>query len=62
MATNKKSVKIQDIIDEVNSVWGEKHEEQRKEIFLNNIIKLPLYAFLPFRYCIFLLLLSLFHL
>lgn len=62
MATNKKPVKIQDIIDEVNSVWGEEHEEKRKKILVDNIIKLPLYAFLPFRYCIFLLLLSLFHL
>lgn len=45
MATNKKSVKIQDIIAEVNSVWGEEHEEKRKRILFDNIIKLPLYAF-----------------
>ena len=34
MATNKKPVKIQDIIDEVNSVWGEEHEEKRKKYLL----------------------------
>ena len=48
MVTNKKSVKIQDVIDEVNSVWGEAHEEKRKRIFLDNILKLPLYAFFIF--------------
>ncbi|WP_315328538.1 hypothetical protein [Rothia mucilaginosa] len=48
MATNKKPVKIQDIIDEVNSVWGEEHEEKRKKILVDNIIKLPLYAFFAF--------------
>lgn len=48
MATNKKSVKIQDIIAEVDSVWGEEHEEKRKRILFDNIIKLPLYAFCVF--------------
>ena len=28
MATNQKFVKIQDVIDEVNSIWGEEHEEK----------------------------------
>lgn len=48
MATNQKFVKIQDIIDEVNSVWGEEHEEKRKRILVDNIIKFPLYAFCVF--------------
>ena len=56
MVTNKKSVKIQDVIDEVNSVWGEAHEEKRKRIFLDNILKLPCMHFSSFHYFIFLLL------
>lgn len=48
MATNKKSVKIEDTIAEVNSVWGEEHEEKRKSILLDNTLKLPLYAFFVF--------------
>lgn len=45
MATNKKSGKIEDIIAEVNSVWGEEHEEKRKRILVDNIFKVPLCAF-----------------
>lgn len=45
MATNKKSVKIQDVIDEVNSVWREEHEEKRKRILVDNIFKIPFFAF-----------------
>lgn len=48
MATNKRSVKIEDITDEVDSVWGEEHEEKRKGILVDNIIKLPLYTFCVF--------------
>lgn len=48
MATNKKSVKIEDTIAEVNSVWGEEHEDKRKSILLDNTLKLPLYAFFVF--------------
>lgn len=45
MATNKKSVKIQDVIEEVNSVWGEEHEEKRKKILSDNVFKTPFYTF-----------------
>lgn len=45
MVTNKKSVKIQDVIDEVNSVWGEEHEEKRKKILVDNVFKIPFYTF-----------------
>ena len=48
MVTNEKFVKIQDVIDEVNSVWGEEHEEKRKRILIDNILKLPLSAFFIF--------------
>ena len=48
MSANKKSVKIQDVIDEVNSVWGEEHEEKRKRILVDNVFKLPSYAFFVF--------------
>lgn len=30
MTTNEESLKIQDIIDKVNNVWSEGHEENRK--------------------------------
>ncbi|WP_311474302.1 hypothetical protein [uncultured Rothia sp.] len=39
-------MKIQDVIDEVNSTWGEEHEEKRKKIFRENIFWKPLEAFL----------------
>lgn len=48
MATNQKFIKIQDVIYEVNSIWGEEHEEKRKRILLDNTLKLPLYAFFVF--------------
>lgn len=48
MATDKKSVKIQDVIEEVNSVWGVEHEEKRKRILVDNVFKLPLYTFFIF--------------
>ena len=48
MGANKKSVKIQDVIDEVNSVWGEEHEEKRKRILIDNVFKLPSYTFFIF--------------
>ncbi len=35
-------------IDEVNKVWGEKHEEKRKDIFWNNVIIIPLRVFVGF--------------
>ena len=35
-------MKIQDVIDEVNEVWGEEHEEKRKKIFRENILWKPL--------------------
>lgn len=39
-------MKIQEVIDEVNSTWGEEHEEKRKKIFRENIFWKPLEAFL----------------
>lgn len=50
-------MKIQDVIDEVNEaqgidevnkVWGEKHEEKRKNIFWDNVIIIPLRVFIGF--------------
>lgn len=38
-------MKIQDVIDEVNEVWGEEHEEKRKKIFRENILWKPLGVF-----------------
>lgn len=38
-------MKIQEVIDEVNSTWGEEHEEKRKKIFRENIFWKPLYMF-----------------
>lgn len=35
-------------IDEVNKVWGEKHEEKRKNIFWDNVIIIPLRVFAGF--------------
>lgn len=35
-------------IDEVNKVWGEKHEEKRKNIFWDNVIIIPLRVFVGF--------------
>lgn len=34
-------MKIQDIIDEVNEAWGEEHEEKRKKIFWDNLVRIP---------------------
>lgn len=48
-------MKIQDVIDEVNKsqeidkvnkVWGEKHEEKRKNIFWDNVITIPARTFI----------------
>lgn len=39
-------MKIQDVIDEVNSTWGEEHEEKKEKIYWENIIARPLKAFL----------------
>lgn len=39
-------MKIQEVIDEVNNIWGEEHEEKRKKIFRENIFWKPLEAFL----------------
>lgn len=50
-------MKIQDVIDEVNAsynidkvnkIWGESHEEKRKEIFWGNVLRIPLRVFLGF--------------
>ena len=38
-------MKIQDVIDEVNTTWGEEHEEKKKKIFRENIFKKPMSAF-----------------
>ena len=38
-------MKIQDVIDEVNEVWGEEHEEKRKKIFRENIFWKPIGVF-----------------
>ena len=38
-------MKIQDVIDEVNGIWGEEHEEKRKKIFRENIFWKPVEAF-----------------
>lgn len=35
-------------IDEVNKVWGEEHEEKRKDIFWNNVIIIPMRVFVGF--------------
>lgn len=48
MTTIKKSLKIQDVIEEVNSVWGEEHEEKRKKILSDNVFKIPFYSFFIF--------------
>ena len=45
MATNKKSVKIQDIIDNINREWGEEHEKELKKIFNSNVFITPLIFF-----------------
>lgn len=37
MSTEKESRKIKDVIDEVNSLWGEEHEEKRKK-YINQIL------------------------
>ena len=62
MATNQKFIKIQDIIYEVNSIWGEEHEEKRKRILLDNTLKLPLYAFFVFSLIYFSVFIINFHL
>lgn len=38
-------MKIQEVIDEVNSTWGEEHEEKKRKIFRENIFKKPIFAF-----------------
>lgn len=48
MGTEEKPRKIKDVIDEVNSVWGEEHEEKRKRILIDNVFKLPSYIFFIF--------------
>lgn len=54
-------MKIQEVIDEVNSTWGEEHEEKRRAIFKRNIFYDPiitfigisiLYLFIPGLYCL----------
>mgnify|MGYP000903138309 CR=1 FL=1 len=35
-------------IDKVNKIWGENHEEKRKEIFWGNVLRIPLRVFLGF--------------
>lgn len=54
-------MKIQEVIDEVNEVWGEEHEEKRKAIFKRSIFYDPviifigisiLYLFIPGIYCL----------
>lgn len=35
-------------IDKVNKIWGENHEEKRKEIFWRNVLRIPLRVFLGF--------------
>ena len=46
MSTEKESRKIKDVIDEVNSLWGEEHEEKRKKIYKSNIILTPFKDFI----------------
>lgn len=46
MGASEEPRKIQDVIDEVNSIWGEEHEEKSKKIFWGNIIWRPLKVFL----------------
>lgn len=52
MATNKKPVKIQDVIDNINNEWGEEHKKELKKIFNSNVILTPLifFVFLSFVY------------
>lgn len=38
-------MKIQEVIDEVNEVWGEEHEEKRRKIFRKYIINAPFNIF-----------------
>lgn len=45
MATNKKPVKIQDVIDNINNEWGEEHKKELKKIFNSNVILTPLIFF-----------------
>lgn len=46
MTTNEESLKIQDIIDKVNKVWSEGHEENRKKIISDNIFRVPIVTFI----------------
>jgi hypothetical protein len=46
MTTNEESLKIQDIIDKVNKVWSEGHEENRKKIISYNIFRVPIVTFI----------------
>lgn len=34
-------MKIQEVIDEVNEAWGEEHEEKRKKISWDNLVRIP---------------------
>ena len=46
MTTNEESLKIQDIINKVNKVWSEGHEENRKKIISDNIFRVPIVTFI----------------
>lgn len=53
----EKSMKSKDVIDKVNSLWGEEHEEKRKKIYKSNIISIPFkdFIFVSFVYMTFLI-------
>lgn len=44
-------MKIQDVIDEVNEAWGEEHEEKKKQIYWENIVRKPLKLFGNISFC-----------
>ena len=44
-------MKIQEVIDEVNEAWGEEHEEKKKQIYWENIVRKPLKLFRNISFC-----------
>lgn len=38
-------MKIQEVIDEVNEAWGEEHEEKKKQIYWDNLVRIPCWEF-----------------
>ena len=52
MGASEEPRKIQDVIDKINSEWGEEHEKELKKIFNSNVFRTPLifFVFLSFVY------------